>query len=161
MDANIDNIVLQKWQDLEKKWLELNPAAQAAAKVEQDQSAADLKTKLWRGHNPISVYEIPGSYTHAWEVKYGEIQVMYFGIDAEERAREFAKSLLEDDGRIEGNVRAAQEFLESCENWKDYNSEENRIKFSTALLLVRPLTVDKIWAVFRKMIDAKELLPVS
>lgn len=151
-----DNIVLRKWQDLEKKWLVIHPEEKSIDIGEP----LEMKHALWGGHKELKVYQLSNFESGAWEVSYNGIKVMYFGSRAEERAREFAKSLEEDDATIQGNVSVCLEFLRSCENWKDYNNDENRDKFVTALMKVRPLDVNKVWAVFRTMIDSGEIKPI-
>jgi len=147
-------LVLQQWEALEKRYLELNPAAAKARRA----ANSDLLKTIKRGLTIPVVNKLVG-FEEAWEVDFAGIKVSYFGFDAETKARKFAKDLASDNSISDQNLEAARQFVNSCENWKDYDNDENMSKFVEALMLVRPLTVGKIWTCFRAMVDSGELRP--
>lgn len=155
IQAATQELVLQKWNTLEKRWLELRlpPALAAPSK-----KPTTLEKIIKRGLATPKVYASLG-YDDMWEVEYAGIRIFYSGPGAENRARRFAASLKTASPASDQNILAAQEFVRSCENWKNYDSDENVEKFVDALLFVRPLTVSKIWTTFRSMVDVGDLKP--
>ena len=152
--AATQEMVLQRWEALEKRRLELRPTT-ALAKVPNN---SNLEKMVKSGLAVPKVYPMAGS-ENVWVVEYAGIKVFYSAWGAEGKARRFAKSLTTSSPANDQNIQAAREFVESCENWRDYDSDENIEKFVNALLLVRPLTVSKIWTTFRSMVDVGDLKP--
>jgi len=148
------NISLEKWETLERRYAELTG-------IDKKDKGLAKTLNMTLGMGPVTVTvkqisePIPG-----WEVTYhGSITILYIGIDAEERANELADQLRQASPAVEENARACQLFLDSCIDWPRYDTYWNREKLVNALMKVRPLDVNKIWVVFRKLIEEGELLP--
>jgi len=147
-------LVLQKFEALEKRWFELHPPVP----LEKTSGTSNFEKVVRRGLAVPKIYSMPGT-EDVWIVEYAGIKVFYSSWGAEGKARRFAASLITKGPTNDQNILAAREFVASCENWRDYDTDENIEKFVNALLLVRPLTVDKIWATFRSMVDMGDLRP--
>lgn len=153
-------LVLQKWTALEKRWLNINGDVIAKALREGDMES--LKLIKYGLAIPL-VYKLKG-FDNAWEVYYAGIKITYMGWGAEGKARAFANTLKQEDPLNpinDENLAAAQAFVRSCENWHEYASADNIDVLVKALMLVRPLSVNKIWSVFRLLIDNGDIKPIG
>jgi len=147
------DMVLQKWQSLAQRWEEIHPEMLHAERAIAEEDANVIRYGL----QVPRIYKLKG-FDNGWEVAYGAIKITYFGWGAEGKARQFARTLLEYPNEVDNiNLLSAQAFVRSCVNWDEYASDENISIFVKTLMTMRPLTVSKIWSVFRSMVDNGEI----
>lgn len=152
-------ISLEKWEDLERRYHELVGTSKSPESTDGKRESKDLNLTLALG--PASIVVKPSEIMpDSWEVIYRDtIPIIYIGPGSKERAEAFAEDLRKQSKSMDDNVRACQEFLESCEDWPRYSTQRNREILTGALMKVRPLTANKIWAVWRRLIDSGDIKP--